>query len=208
MNFFGHDSNASNDPRIKKLLTKYGYEGTGLYWHMIELISRHLDPPREQSCILQEDVDVLAYDGHIQPTQALDIVNFMIDIGLFEKSECGKLKNIKVLRRLSDAQKKKIRRTLDGQPSDNRRTNDGLMTDNVRCEVNRSEVEVKRIELNQKLNQKADIIINDNITPKERIKISHQIDDLYKFLDKSNLSNNQISEAKSRINELETKLLS
>lgn len=138
MNFFGHDSNASNDPRLKKLLTKYGYEGTGLYWHMIECIARHLDPPREQSCELQEDVATLARDGFCEGQNASRyrtrtdmVVNYMIEVGLFERLPNGNLRNSKVLRRLSDAQKKKVRRT------------DGQQTDYVRGEVKRSEVEVK-----------------------------------------------------------------
>lgn len=150
MNFFGHDSNASNDPRIKKLLIKYGYSGTGLYWHMIELIARHLDPPRETSCELQEDIDILAHDGNLETEKCKEIVEFMIEIGLFEKIGESVI-NTKVLRRLSDAQKKRIKRN-DNTITDNRRTSDGHKTDTVRCEVEvnriKREVEVNRTDTN------------------------------------------------------------
>ncbi len=139
MNFFGHDSNASNDPRIKKLIARYGFEGSGLYWHMIELITRHMDPPREQSCELQEDIETLAYAGRLDSEKCDEIVKFMIELGLFEITKSKKIRNTKVLRRLSDAQKRKVRRT----ETDNQRTQDGQVTDIVRGEVKRSEVEEK-----------------------------------------------------------------
>lgn len=97
---------------------------------MVELITRHLDPPREQSCELQEDIVTLARDGFCEGqnpskyrTRTETMVNYMIEVGLFEKLPNGNLRNVKVLRRLSDAQKKKVRRT------------DGQLTDTVRCEV-------------------------------------------------------------------------
>lgn len=36
--YFSHDSNASDDPKIKQLLAVYGYEGYGWFWRIIELM--------------------------------------------------------------------------------------------------------------------------------------------------------------------------
>lgn len=190
MNFFGHDSNASNDPRLKKLLAEYGFLGTGLYWHIIELISRHLDPPREQSCELQEDIKTLAYAGRMPEKKTTDIIKFMVRIGLFEKSKSGKLVNTKVLRRLSDAQKKKVRRTPDGHP-----------TDTGRGEVNRSEE--KRKEDEKKRSE------GEGVTDKGGInksKIAIQIEDLLKTLDKPNLPERLRGDIKKELRKLEESL--
>lgn len=36
--YFKHDSNARNDPKIKALKQKYGVEGYGRYWIVIEIL--------------------------------------------------------------------------------------------------------------------------------------------------------------------------
>jgi len=36
--YFTHDSNARNDPKIKSLINKYGIEGYGRFWIVIEML--------------------------------------------------------------------------------------------------------------------------------------------------------------------------
>lgn len=36
--YFRHDSNARNDPKIKALISKYGVEGYGRFWIVIEML--------------------------------------------------------------------------------------------------------------------------------------------------------------------------
>jgi len=36
--YFQHDSNARNDPKIKALIKKYGMEGYGRFWVIIEMM--------------------------------------------------------------------------------------------------------------------------------------------------------------------------
>lgn len=36
--YFKHDSNARNDPKIKALINKYGIEGYGRFWIVIEML--------------------------------------------------------------------------------------------------------------------------------------------------------------------------
>ena len=36
--YFPHDSNARNDPKIQALMSKYGYQGYGWYWAIIEIL--------------------------------------------------------------------------------------------------------------------------------------------------------------------------
>ena len=36
--YFKHDSNARNDPKIKSLISKYGLEGYGRFWVVIEML--------------------------------------------------------------------------------------------------------------------------------------------------------------------------
>jgi len=209
MNFFGHDSNASNDPRIKKVLIKYGYEGYGLYFHILELIARHMDPPREQTCELQEDFEILTADsqGHSKIKKIEEMVNYMLEIELFTKT--SKFQCLKMLRRLSDAQKKKFRRTTDGQ-----------LTDNVRGEVNRSEDEEKRKEKKEKktefgaLNQTvvAEIEnrksihkgeLNKNV-PSELQKLFDQEESMYQMLQKPGIGSEKEQLFKAELNRIKS----
>ncbi len=41
INFFPHDINASQDPKIIRLLMKHGSKGYGLYWRIIELMAQN-----------------------------------------------------------------------------------------------------------------------------------------------------------------------
>jgi len=36
--YFKHDSNARNDPKIKALVNKYGIEGYGRFWIVVEML--------------------------------------------------------------------------------------------------------------------------------------------------------------------------
>lgn len=52
--YFKHDSNARNDPKIKALINKYGVEGYGRFWIVIEML-------REASNYKLEDEEYLWY---------------------------------------------------------------------------------------------------------------------------------------------------
>lgn len=41
--YFPHDSNASEDPKISALISKYGYLGYGWFWRIIELLRNQAD---------------------------------------------------------------------------------------------------------------------------------------------------------------------
>ena len=41
--YFSHDSNARNDIKIKAMIAKYGYEGYGMYWVVIEILRETKD---------------------------------------------------------------------------------------------------------------------------------------------------------------------
>jgi hypothetical protein len=43
MKWFKHDSDASNDAKLKKLRLKYGAQGYGIYWYCLELIARNVE---------------------------------------------------------------------------------------------------------------------------------------------------------------------
>ena len=72
--YFSHDYNARNDSKIKKLLSKHGYLGYGMFWAIIEDLYNNANA-------LRTDYDGIAFDLRITTEQAKSIIN---DFGLFE----------------------------------------------------------------------------------------------------------------------------
>ena len=44
MKWFKHDATAGMDAKLKKLRLRYGLEGYGLYWYLLECIARTVEP--------------------------------------------------------------------------------------------------------------------------------------------------------------------
>lgn len=72
--FFPHDFNASRDPKMVKLFREMGYEGTGLYWAIVEKIY-------EQGGKLTDDTDSLAFDLRIEQDKVKAVLS---SFGLFK----------------------------------------------------------------------------------------------------------------------------
>ena len=75
--YFQHDSNARNDPKIKALIRKYGIEGYGRYWIILEML-------RESSNYKLEDEqyiwDALAEQMHCSVEEIKDFIKDCINI--------------------------------------------------------------------------------------------------------------------------------
>lgn len=80
-NYFSHDSNARSRTEIIRLRMKYGWEGYGLYFAIIEKMAESKDYK------LSTDYELLAYDLMSDVQKISSIVN---DFGLFKKTEDGK----------------------------------------------------------------------------------------------------------------------
>ena len=101
--YFSHDYNSRNDSKIKKLLAKYGYEGYGLFWAIIEDLYNNTN-------VLRLDYDTISFDLRSTP----EIVKSLIhDFDLFEiDKEC--FGSLSVQRRLNErnAKSKKARESV------------------------------------------------------------------------------------------------
>lgn len=83
MKWFKHDSDASNDAKLKKLRLKYGAQGYGIYWYCLEQIARNVDQ-HNLTFELEHDAELIAYDFDLSSDLVQHIMTFMVDIGLFE----------------------------------------------------------------------------------------------------------------------------
>lgn len=103
MQWFKHDTDATMDFKIKKLLIKYGAIGYAIYFHCLELIAGSVSE-KNITFELEHDAEIIADDLRISGTSEKsgkdlveEIMRYMIELNLFEESNghifCFKLLN-------------------------------------------------------------------------------------------------------------------
>lgn len=90
MKWFKHDSDANRDPKLEKVLMRYGAEGYALYWMCIELIAAPIDK-HNLTFELKHDSEILAYRLKMDSTKVQEIMNYMTSLKLFEINATTKL---------------------------------------------------------------------------------------------------------------------
>jgi hypothetical protein len=85
MKWFKHDSNANNDAKMKKVRIKYGMEGYGLYWYLLELIAQGVDK-NALTFELEHDAEIIAHDTGIHHERVQEMMTYMVDLELFENA--------------------------------------------------------------------------------------------------------------------------
>lgn len=146
MNWFKHDTDATTDSRLKKLIIRHGAIGYAIYFHCIELIAGDLNE-NHITFELEHDSEIIADNLRIQGTatmSAIDIVNMImrdiVDLGLFEQRNehifCYKL-----LRRLdgSMTSNSRFRKWI----ADAKDSHDGVMIPS--CKKRREEIRREEI---------------------------------------------------------------
>lgn len=83
MKWFKHDSDANRDPKIEKVLMKYGAEGYALYWFCIELIVYEIDKAKI-TFELEHDVEVIAHRLKMDSLKVEEILRYFVEQHLFE----------------------------------------------------------------------------------------------------------------------------
>jgi hypothetical protein len=81
--YFSHDYNARNDAKIKKLLSKHGYLGYGLFWAIIEDLYNNTN-------VLRLDYDSISFDLRCEINTIKSIINDF-DLFVFEGETFGSL---------------------------------------------------------------------------------------------------------------------
>lgn len=83
MKWFKHDSDASNDAKLKKLRLKYGAQGYGIYWYCLELIARNVEK-HNLTFELEHDAELIADDFKLSADLVQHIMTYMVELELFE----------------------------------------------------------------------------------------------------------------------------
>lgn len=140
MQWFKHDTNASNDAKLKKVMIRYGLEGYGLYWYCLELIAGDISH-NNLSFQLEHDAELIGHAVGMHQDKVQEIMSYMADIGLFESSQ-GAVTCLKMLKRLDSSMtsNKKMRALI----SEAKRSHDGIMT--VSCKKEEKERKKEKID--------------------------------------------------------------
>ena len=93
MKWFKHDSDASSDAKVKKLIMKYGTDGYAIYFHCLELIVGNISESNI-TFELEHDAEIIADTLKVEGKSNLspvdyvgEIMRFIIALGLFEEHE-------------------------------------------------------------------------------------------------------------------------
>lgn len=124
MKWFKHESSAGDSPRLRRLRARYGAEGYGLYWFLVEQVGvgwethgADINPSLE--------IEDIESELRIPSGQSPDMIRWMIDKGLFEASTIGLLRCESLRNHVGEAQRKAERR-------DRPKLNSGHAPDSVR----------------------------------------------------------------------------
>ena len=106
MQWFQHDSDTTQDAKIKKLLIRHGPVGYAVYFHCLELIASDVSESN-LTFELEHDSEIIASNLFIKGTEAKsgieiveEIMRTIISLGLFSAND-GRVFCIKLLKRIN-----------------------------------------------------------------------------------------------------------
>lgn len=113
MKWFKHKTNMRHDIKLKRVISKYGLEGYGLYNLIIESIVESLETDSPLP-ILQDNVDDIADFYNANSAKVQEMTQFMVKQGLFDFTNNNEVVCIKVYKHLQSSQTRseQIRRLI------------------------------------------------------------------------------------------------
>jgi hypothetical protein len=136
MKWFKHDSDSSNDAKLKKLRLKYGAQGYGIYWYCLELIARNVEK-HNLTFELEHDAELIADDFKLSSDLVQHIMTYMVELGLFEESN-GMITCLKMASR-TDEYTQKLLQSIKKYPDNITTLSAHSLTKSVLIEENRTE---------------------------------------------------------------------
>lgn len=112
MKWFKHDSDASNDAKLRKLRLRHGAEGYAVYWYCLEQVARNVDA-HNLTFVLEHDADLIADDFKLKCEHVEAMLDYMIELGLLEEAG-GQISCLKMATRTDEYTKKLLASNNDG----------------------------------------------------------------------------------------------
>ena len=66
--YFPHDCNARNDPKLQRLQMKQGMQGVGIYWCLLELLYEN------RGKLMQSDIEIYAFALRTDTDKLMDVL--------------------------------------------------------------------------------------------------------------------------------------
>lgn len=142
MNWYKHDTDATQDAKIRKLIIRHGATGYAVYFHCLELIAAEISESN-LTFELEHDSEIIADNLKITGDRdqsgrdiVEEIMRTIVDLGLFQESQ-GHIFCFKLLKRLdtsmtSNSRFRELISDAKGQksltPPQNIKNHDGIMT--------------------------------------------------------------------------------
>ena len=156
MKWFKHDSDASSDAKIKKLVIRHGAVGYAVYFHCLELIAGNVSNDNI-TFELEHDSEIIADNLRIKGTAEKsgvqvveEIMHYIVQLKLFENHD-GRITCFKMIKRLDSsmtgnpafrkliADAKKSHDLIDKSHDSVMMRHDSVMLEENRIEKNRKE---------------------------------------------------------------------
>jgi len=112
MKWFKHDSNARHDAKLAKLRNKYGLEGYGLYFYLLECIAGTVEA-HNLTFELEEDAELISASTNIHIERIEEMMRYMVGLGLFEMGDSGAITCLKMSLRTDEYTQKLIKRVTN-----------------------------------------------------------------------------------------------
>ncbi len=109
MKYISHDCNAGDDPRIVKVRLKYNIAGYGVYFRCLEFIGTKVTE-QYRDCTLEPDLELLAHDFNIPQTKIKEILDYFVELGLFDLTKNGKYRCLKIWDRIDEYTKRRAKK--------------------------------------------------------------------------------------------------
>lgn len=137
--YFSHDRNALNDNKIAQMRGSYGMEGYGVYWAIIEALSREPELSLEYSARMIAGLTAL-----IQPSFDMQsYIDECIEIGLFE-CDGERFWSNSLKRRLGEVQEQTDRKTRIASKAANARWRKEKPADSCKCNAGAMRAHTKK----------------------------------------------------------------
>jgi hypothetical protein len=139
LKWFKHQSDSSIDAKLQEVFLDYGFEGYGLYWYCLELISTKVDK-NNLTFELEHDARIIARQGGTSVQKVEEMMKRFIELRLFENSQ-GRITCLK-LSNLADEYTTKLTRKL--KTPDSVRTKSALTEEKERKEKKEKIEEIRK----------------------------------------------------------------
>jgi hypothetical protein len=149
MKWYKHDTDATSDAKIKKLLIRHGAVGYAVYFHCLELIASDVDESN-LTFELEHDSEIIADNLKVRGTadkSGIEIVeqvmNYILELGLFEESK-GRITCLKMLHRLDQSMTSNMKmRKMISQAKQN---HDLVMTESCKNRIDKNRIDKIRLD--------------------------------------------------------------